>query len=47
MEGTSPVFHTSDLHLWRIAREGGLDLYSMADGGHIAMIAKAQWEGTR
>ncbi|NRB00957.1 MAG: MaoC family dehydratase N-terminal domain-containing protein [Rhodobacteraceae bacterium] len=42
--GVHPMFHDSDMQLRATKREGGLDLFTVADGGHIGMIAMAAWE---
>ncbi len=43
--GVHPMFHDSDLHLRAVQTEaGGLEMSTVAVGGHMGMKAKADWE---
>lgn len=43
--GVHPMFHDADMRLRATETgAGGLDLFTVADAGHVGMKAKAEWE---
>lgn len=44
--GVHPMFHDSDMKLRAtLCSDGGLDMCTVASGGHIGMKTRAEWEG--